>query len=1519
MLYTRDSALEGLLHLTIPNKEPWQREISAPTIAGDSKTEFMRFHFYAPHMCATPYFPISLELNHPLTMVVISREPSDNNLPSLWHNACEDYGRETGISLTEKRFPKVQGPEDLSRQLESEKDNFEDFRMKKRPLLHAMQMVMAPFESWGDLIAGAVAAAFPPASSIMGAMLLLVRAARRVSDAFNGILDLFHKLGNFALRLDSYKGITLSEGMKTIIVKVLVNSLRVCAASQKLLSQGSLKARLSKWAKNIFVNDTSISFLLGEIEELTSQEHMMVSAHGLNLTHQALRNTEELLNRDDDRKDRERLEMVKAALDPVSASGQVFSSITQNRIPGSGSWVEDRLRSWWQGSQPLLWLHGGPGVGKSHLASKIITELSNESSVTPAPMVASFFYKNNDVDLRSLNKALRTIAWQLATQQSSFAVHAEEFCMKEDPGNNYVLWEKLFLNYFTEVPSATTACLVIDGIDEADAEEQEVLFSLLEKGFLAEDDISRTFPLRIVLLSRDSVRAMLDEHSLDWIPEIEVGNHENKDDLHEYVSQKLQKTKLFRGHPDLLEETITEISQEAEGMWEWANLVIKSVLRCRTKEQIRKVIRTMPRGISAMLREEMQRLSKELSEWEGLSDDETSEREEPASQIAQLNILLSFVALAQKPLTVHQLEIILELTLKEEFMNLQDDIRTIYSSLFYIRANDGEDDPDEDGGVVTLRHSSFYEFFRTSAESGLIHVNVDHAEANFLYVSLYAINEWYTPYSEKFMGDLWGYARNFLPSHLTRANPEKAGNLRGDISTLLASLFSFRNRKDKEWFLDAISVRGVTAYLPYLIGEPSELGSYWLDTQDQDTANKRAEIVLHWLLPGQKQNFVDHARESAVASDACPFTVLLSFLVTRWSKLWLEPEEIKHNDALPDIVPAILTVYNAMKRGIKESGADGIIPKVSDVLWDHREPSSVLVPAQSQNLQQTPMWHARVAQSLMKHCHVQALEHFQISLDRNQTTSTFSDESLFVIHRDMARAYTEVGMHEEALKHLELSESLWSTFVGDEDPDADGDINRLLNKAEMKHRANLTDDAIATAEEAWNLFLEHRSENRDNEFLPFFTTFLVLNQPHRLRSVFDLAFIHFEKTAGSSRGMSMDFERLILRCCILGPFMMYRVIHYALTRNDHNYLDVIARVLKKVDTESDYPVEIKYRLATVLFEKGQRDAAVQGWYEVVSLSVSSEMWDKGPRMRAMSKLAALCLDDADIPSCERPPLILKENSELDDICLVLSSWLRDRGDTANARDALRWCVKECISLLSDDDPSNDIDAYIRLFGVFLAVTDSDEDLEAALYLIKQETEPRTSVARNRIGATKLSDDDVQLEVSDALQNVQLTDDEDQCLDAGTGDEDDDNIDDALNLYADTVYDRCTDCSGCKRGTGTMQHWYFCRSCAFSTICRQCYRQCESGDLSKIPDVCNPEHKFFYTGRLLRPSERVPKGMVPFISSDGEKQIIWIEEWKDRLAEKWETADFAFAGGLSAWCMRVLPEPQRTRWATFFQT
>lgn len=1449
-------------------------------------------------------------------MTVTARGPTDNNLGALWHSACKDYATETGITLEDEKFPKIQGPEDLSRQLDSETVHFEDFRMKRRPLFHAMQMVLAPFESWGGLIADVATAAFPPASSIMGAMLLLIRAARRVSAAFDVLVDLFRKLGNFSLRLDSYKGVPLSAGMKTIIVKVLVNFLRVCGASQKLLSHGSLKARLSKWAKNILVEDTSISSLLGELEELTSQEHMMVSAHGLNLTHQALRNTEVLLDRDDRKNERERLEMVKAALNPISASGQVSSSISHNRIPGSGRWVEDRFRHWWQGPQPLLWLHGGPGVGKSHLASKIISDLSNKhSSVLPPRAVASFFHKNNDVDLRSVNKSLRTLAWQVATQQSSFAVHAEEFCLKEDPGDSYVVWEKLFLNYFRDAPRDTATCLVIDGIDESETEEQEILFSLLEKAFSEEDDMKRFPSLRVVLFSRDSVRGMLDEHSLSWIPEIEVGNDQNKDDLQQYVSQKLQKTKLLRGYPELQEEIVNDITQEAEGMWEWANLVVKSVLRCRTKEHIRKVIKTMPRGISAMLRQELQRLSMELSGLEDMSDDVASDGEGTATRVEQLNILLSFVTLAQQPLTVCQLVIILEISLKEEFLSLEDDIRTIYSSLFSTRANDNDDhNGEEDGGeIVTLRHSSFYEYFRTTKESGLIHVDIDRGEVNFLYVLLYALKEQSRPCSRGSISALWGYTGKFLPLHLSRANPKTSGSLRGGISILFASLFS--EEQDRNWLLNEFHVKEFSSYSFYPTCRVGELGSYWLDAPDPDTANKRAEAVLNWFLPDAKQMFVNQSQSSAVASEACPFTVLFSYLVASWSRFWLDPEEKMVDDGLPAVVPAILTVYNAMAT---DTGASRKV-QVSDIIMhSHRKPARVLVPAETQKLQRTPMWHVRVAQALLLHrCYAQALDYFQISLDENQRTPTFSTQSLSVIHENLARAYTELARHKEALQHLQLSESLHNPAQARSRFSGESLVDELLNKAQMRHLAKLTDDAIATAEEAWKLFMEEKDVVvRDMGLFPFFKIFLELNQPHRLRSVFDLAFTHFEETA-ESRTRPLEFEHFVRNSLIFGSRVMYRVIHYALAHDDRHHLDTIAEVMKSFDTEDNNSMEVRYLLATVLFEKGQRDAGVQGWYKLASIPIhpgdpgdSPTLWDLSSRMRSIGHLAALCLVDADMPSFERQPLILKDIYGLGDICIILSSWFRDRGDLTNARDALRWSVKDCISLLSDDDPSNDIDAFVRLFRTFLVTSDSDEDLQAALYLAKRDTEPRMRVVRNLRGIRQ-SDDPEQIGAPTAPSTAQVPEGEDQNLD-------DDNIDMYDSDFSGVASDLLTECSSCKREVGPLHQWYFCRSCPFSTLCGRCYRQLESDNPTNLSGICDPNHIFYYTGPLLQPSESAPEGMLPLVTSDGKRHVIWVEEWKDRLEEKWETAELAIEGGLSAWCMRVLPEPQRARWATFFQ-
>ncbi|KAF7159523.1 hypothetical protein CNMCM5623_004861 [Aspergillus felis] len=1445
-------------------------------------------------------------------------DPLDNKPSALWSSACDDYAKETGIALTDGDFPKIRGPEDLSRQLDAEKDHFEDFRMKKRPLFHAMQMILVPFENWGDLLAGAASAAFPPASSIMGAMMLLIRGARRVSESFDMLTDLFHKLGHFALRLDSYKGVPLSEGMKTIIVKVLVNFLRVCAASQKLLSRGSFRARLTKWTKNVLVEDTSISSLLGELEELTSQEHKMVSAHGLDLTHQALRNTAELLERDDNRNDRERLDRVKKALDPVSASGRVFSAINENRIPGSGSWIEDRIRSWWQGPERLLWIHGGPGVGKSYLASKIISDLAKADPSAPsAPIVASFFFKNNDVDLRSFNKALRTLAWQVVVQRSRFAAHAEDFCLREDPANSYIIWRKLLPDYFVESPPDAEMCFIIDGIDEADPEEQEILFSLLESTYATEDQMSPTSPIRVVLLGRDSVRGILDEHSLGWIPEIEITNNQNKDDLHGYVSQKLQKSKLFRGYPGFLDEVVQDICGQAEGLWEWANLVIKSVLRCRSKEQIRKVVRTMPRGISAMLHAELQRLARELSASDAMST-ELSDGEgstgEATTQIQQLNILLSFVTMAQKPLTVEQLDLILEVILEEEVLNLEDDLRTVYSSLFSLRpAEDDEKEEGKDSVIVTLRHSSFYEFFNTSVEAGPVQVDPKRAEALFLFVLLYTLQRRHAPTSEKSLFWVKRYAQKFLTLHLSRADPEEAANRREEIASLLAGLFTEEPVFDPQyWLIEQGRPIYFTTYFSYMSSHATEIAHYWWDTQDRDTANQRAELVLNWLSPDTKQLLQDCARSSTVASDACPFTVLFSRLAESFSRLWLVPKDIEEDDGLPDILPSMLFMY-AQMTGTQLLTSEGTL---AGVLYTRLEPDEIVCTAEMQRLEKTPLWHARVAQALLLHDNWEAaLDEFQISLDEGHRNPILSKQALSVIHRDMARACTKVGRYNEALEHSDLAESLHdaSWDRGRQDP-----VQKLLNTAEMEHLAKMDDKAVAAANEAWEVFMGQKEDYRDRYTLfSFFSIFLELRQTHRVHDVLDFAVSHPQEFEWTEKEGFVEFLASVLTWM---PRLIYRVLHYARIWADGKLIDLVASAAARLEASigeiTRDMATAKYLIASLMFENNRISAGIQAWYKAADYP--DDLGMRLVRVRSRCRLAAVCLYHPEIPFCEGPPLALDEKAEFSDLCLVISSWLRDHGDLANARTALRGRVKKSIELLSDDDPSNDVNAFKSLFLTFLAAADSDEDLNGALYLIKSwyrdylQGGKKDNPLSEAVGVSYNNDaNSVQDGVAETLNQVHLADDETQGPD--------DEFSERQIAYRIAYL---AECSNCKYEMSSICHWYLCRSCPFTMLCQCCYQEIQSAisesGASHPPGICDPRHEFYYSGSPLRPSERAPEGMMMLESSYGKRQTIWIEEWKDKLSEKWETEDFALEGGLSAWCMQVLPEPQRSRWATFFR-
>ncbi|KAL4746268.1 hypothetical protein BDW72DRAFT_197859 [Aspergillus terricola var. indicus] len=303
--------------------------------------------------------------------------------------------------------------------------------------------------------------------------------------------------------------------------------------------------------------------------------------------------------------------------------------------------------------------------------------------------------------------------------------------------------------------------------------------------------------------------------------------------------------------------------------------------------------------------------------------------------------------------------------------------------------------------------------------------------------------------------------------------------------------------------------------------------------------------------------------------------------------------------------------------------------------------------------------------------------------------------------------------------------------------------------------------------------------------------------------------------------------------------------------------------------------------------KGRLSLGLDGWCQAASFTGVRDEWAWGtitPTVRSIGHLGTVCLEQPEIPPSKLCPLKPNSDEQMDEVYLVISTWLRKRGDLTNAREVLRGRVKHCIALLSDNDISNDKDAYMTLFKTFITDLESHEDCEAVL-----------QANAGAVGRSSESSEDSQL----ADNKVDVDED-----------------DERLNVR---ILDALYECLSCRKQLQNIHFWYFCRSCPYSTLCRRCYRELKGRPHpSVLFGTCTSEHEFFYTGGLLRPSQLVDDGMVPLVSSDGARRAIWVEEWKDILAGKWQTKDFEYEKGFSAWCMRVLPEPQRTRWAAFFQ-
>ncbi|OAL31353.1 hypothetical protein AYO20_08263 [Fonsecaea nubica] len=281
----------------------------------------------------------------------------------------------------------------------------------------------------------------------------------------------------------------------------------------------------------------------------------------------------------------------------------IFDSTAHTKRP----W--DNFMLWTQDDNPIYWILGKPGSGKSTLMNFVVQnertrEAFEHKFAGQQPLIITFFFWEAGVDLqKSQVGLLRSIIWQILEEM--------------DATTSIQIWSTMLQKISPPLPTVWTQkqlrqilqslvqgicnpiCLFLDGLDE---------FQGLDDHFEAIRDIIGVFRHRqktkICIASRPS--ACLDS-LYKTCPQLRLQDL-TESDITRYVEDKLTKILTSDNYQWLamsaskeMHELIREVVDRAEGVFLWVRLTVESLVRGIRKDDDWRILvrrlQQMPQGI----------------------------------------------------------------------------------------------------------------------------------------------------------------------------------------------------------------------------------------------------------------------------------------------------------------------------------------------------------------------------------------------------------------------------------------------------------------------------------------------------------------------------------------------------------------------------------------------------------------------------------------------------------------------------------------------------------------------------------------------------------------------------------------------------------------------------------------------------------------------------------------------------------------------------------------------------------
>jgi hypothetical protein len=213
------------------------------------------------------------------------------------------------------------------------------------------------------------------------------------------------------------------------------------------------------------------------------------------------------------------------------------------RVPGTCEWIKEHTEymTWLSGLSPPLWITGGPGKGKTTMATYLAVRIKEHiklanSSRSPTISVYYYFCNPKDDNRNSAVATLRGIIYQIIREDPSIAelIVAD---MAGDKESKWVLASRESLWTLIEIIldgiRLPDVCFLVDGLDECDQDSVEFLRQKILRLTFKCNRSGTTRTFRWIVLSRPGLGRLS-----GFI-------HISLDDLQDKISQEIERVVVF--------------------------------------------------------------------------------------------------------------------------------------------------------------------------------------------------------------------------------------------------------------------------------------------------------------------------------------------------------------------------------------------------------------------------------------------------------------------------------------------------------------------------------------------------------------------------------------------------------------------------------------------------------------------------------------------------------------------------------------------------------------------------------------------------------------------------------------------------------------------------------------------------------------------------------------------------------------------------------------------------------------